>query len=112
MNVVMAHTSEVRPDERRRAKRYAIRIPVIVRVNGVESAHMTVNASAGGLLIRPEVEDTEPDTDMIVDIGALALNVEAVVVAHRPQGTALRFIEPSAGEQIALAIAEQAQRTG
>lgn len=73
---------------------------------------MTVNASAGGLLIRPEVTGTEPQGAMRLDIGALVLDVEAVVVSQRPQGTALRFTDVAVGEQIALAIAEQAQRSG
>lgn len=112
MCLEMIENPEVRPDERRKSKRYAIRMPVIVRIDGQETAHMTVNASAGGLLIRPKVEGTEPVGAVTLDIGAFATDVAAIVVGHRPQGTALRFADASAGEQIALAVVEQAQRSG
>lgn len=108
----MVERSETGTVERRTSKRYAIRMPVIVRVDGQETAHMTVNASAGGLLIRPVVEGTEPTGRISVDVGVFALDVQAVVVSHRKQGTALRFADTVTGEQIALAVAEQAQREG
>lgn len=112
MCLEMIDNPEVRSDERRAAKRYSVRLPVIVKVNGTETAHMTVNASAGGLLVRPKVEGTEPSGAVTLDVGAFASDVPAIVVGHRRQGTALRFADAAAGEQIALAVAEQAQRSG
>lgn len=73
---------------------------------------MTVNASAGGLLLRPVIEGTEVAGAVVLDVGTFATDVSAVVVAHRAHGTALRFTDAVSGEQIALAIAEQVQRSG
>lgn len=112
MNVNVVSSAEIKPHERRASKRYAVRLPVIVRVDGKETAHMTINASSGGLLIRPEVDHAGADWIVRLDIGALAVDVEAVVIGHRPNGTALRFTDAAAGENLALAVAEQVQRSG
>jgi hypothetical protein len=112
MSLVMVQKNQIQPAERRSSKRYAIRVPVMVRVGGCETAHMTVNASAGGLLIRPIVEGTEPTGAVQVDVGTFALDVAAVIIGHRGEGSALQFADPAVGEQIALAVAEQAQRSG
>ncbi|WP_416899687.1 MAG: PilZ domain-containing protein [Minwuia sp.] len=112
MSSQMAQQSVLRLAERRGAPRFPIALPVIVHFDGHSSAHMTINVSTSGLLIRPEVETRGRGGIVSLDIGVIASGIQATVVDHRGEKTALQFLDSHEGERIAIALSESAQRIG
>lgn len=107
----MAGGGVLRHVERRASPRFPIELSVKVAAASRITRHMTVDASTGGLLLRPAIPQVRDGDVIALDVGQIASGIAARIVGHRGDSTALRFLHASEGEQIALALSELAQRS-
>lgn len=106
----MAGSGILKHVDRRAAPRFPIVLPVKVGAAGRVSRHMTIDASTGGLLLRPAIAKVRDGEVITLDVGQVAMGIAAQVVGQRGDKTALRFLHACEGEEIALALSELAQR--
>jgi len=79
------------PELRREHERHHIDAALeIVTTGGGSSLHQSTDISHGGIFVEPKVSG-EPGDDVRVSVGELLQGAPAVIVAHRGNGSALRF---------------------
>lgn len=98
------------PQLRRQHERFQVSCDIEIETeSGEVSTCRTIDISNGGVFVKPPLPAAEGERIQI-SVGMLLRRVEGEVVAHRGNGTAIRFYSPAHGAALTTWLLDQQRK--